>query len=79
MPVHTLKTLIKLEGHIGAEAAEGVSEWLRAHPKGQVDLHGCESVHTAVLQTLLALRPRIKRVPADALLARVVSPRKETP
>jgi hypothetical protein len=34
-----------------------------------VDLAHCDGVHAAVLQVLLALRPRVQAAPRDPLLA----------
>ncbi len=68
MAIRYLKTHAALEGHLGAEDAEGLVEWLRAQARPQVHLGKCESLHAALLQTLLAFRPRIKAAPADRWL-----------
>lgn len=77
MPVRALKTVIKLEGHADAEAAETVLTWLRQHPAGVVDLSRCEGMHTALLQTLLALRPTLRGQPSEPGLAALLGPNQE--
>ena len=68
MGIRYLKTQAVLEGHVPADDAETLAQWLHAHPRGQVHLGQCESLHTALLQTLLALKPRIKAPPPSAWL-----------
>lgn len=63
MAIDYLKTVARLQGHVDAESAEGLQQWLRAGKKRSVDLGRCDSLHTAVLQTLLALAPPIKTPP----------------
>lgn len=77
MPVHALKTVLKLEGHADAEAAETVLAWLREHPRGVVDLSRCDGLHTALLQTLLALRPTLRGQPREPGLAALLGPHQE--
>lgn len=72
MPIHYLKTVARLEGHVGAEDAEALVSWLRSPGRRSVDLARCESLHTALLQTLLALRPPLKGPPATPLLRAVL-------
>lgn len=72
MAIHYLKTLARLEGHVSAEEAEGLQQWLREGRRRSLDLGRCESLHTAVLQTLLALRPPIKTAPPGARLCQVL-------
>jgi hypothetical protein len=73
MAVRYLKKHAALEGHVSVEEAEGLANWLRAQPAPAVHLGKCDQVHAAVLQTLLALKPRIVAAPADATLAAVLS------
>ncbi|MFG6460943.1 hypothetical protein ACG04Q_05115 [Roseateles sp. DXS20W] len=72
MAIRYLKTYAALEGHLGAEDAEALLAWLREQARPQVHLGRCESLHTALLQTLLALSPRIKAPPADPWLCRAL-------
>lgn len=69
MAIRYLKKHAALEGAVGAEDAEALSDWLRAHNAPAVHLGKCEQVHAAVLQVLLALRPRIVAPPAERWLA----------
>lgn len=79
MAIRYLKTHAALEGHLSAEEAEGLLAWLRSHPKGQVHLGRCESLHAALLQTLLAIQPRIKAAPADVWLCQALGLTAPTP
>lgn len=58
-----------LEGRIGVEDAEALSAWLAQSAQRGVDLSGCTQVHAAVLQVLLARRPVLRAMPAEARLA----------
>ncbi len=64
--------VIRLEGHCPVEDAETLLEALQGGGAPSLDLGGCCSVHTAVLQLLLASRARVLIPPADALLARLL-------
>lgn len=79
MAIHYLKTLARLEGHVGAEDAESLQQWLREGRRRSLDLGRCESLHTAVLQTLLALRPAIKTAPPAPRLCQVLGLGHPTP
>jgi len=72
MAVRYLKKHAVLEGVVTAEDAETLAQWLRGHAKPAVHLGQCEHVHAAVLQVLLALRPRLVSAPADLWLARAL-------
>ena len=65
--------VIRLEGHCPVEDAEPLLEALQGGGAPSLDLGGCRSVHTAVLQLLLVSRARVLIPPADALLARLLS------
>lgn len=47
------------------EEAEGLLEWLERHPQAEVDLAHCVHMHTANLQVLMAVRPKIAVWPED--------------
>jgi hypothetical protein len=66
--------LARLDATCTVEEALELADWLRAQADPRVDLASCAHLHTAVLQTLLALRPRIAGPPADPFLARWVAP-----
>jgi len=69
MAIRYLKKHAALEGHVSVEDAEALAQWLREQRTPAVHLGKCEHVHAAVLQVLLALRPRIAAAPSDAWLA----------
>jgi hypothetical protein len=72
MPIRYLKKHAALEGVVGVDDAEALAQWLLQQPAPAVNLGKCEHLHGAVLQVLLALRPRITAPPADARLAAVL-------
>lgn len=74
MPVRYLKKHAALEGWVSVEDAEALSNWLRERDAPVVHLGKCEQVHGAVLQVLLALRPRVSVPPADPWLAQALAP-----
>ncbi|PXW98006.1 hypothetical protein C7444_10397 [Sphaerotilus hippei] len=74
MGIRYLKTCAALEGQVGAEDAETLQHWLQAHARPAVNLAKCEHLHAAVLQVLLALRPRLVKPPADPWLALALQP-----
>lgn len=69
MAIRYLKKHAALEGNVSAEDAEGLQQWLQQQAAPAVHLGRCEQVHAAVLQVLLALRPRIVAAPAERWLA----------
>jgi hypothetical protein len=72
MGIRYLKKHAALEGHVPVDDAEALAQWLAAQAAPAVHLGKCEHVHAAVLQVLLALKPRIAAPPADATLAAVL-------
>ena len=73
MPVTLKKTVAVLKGTCTVEEAERLLEWLVEHPGGKVNLKDCEHLHTAVLQVLMATRPRVSAEPQDPFLRDVVA------
>ncbi len=69
MGIRYLKKTAALDDVIGVEAAEELARWLAAQPQPAVNLAKCRHLHAAVLQVLLALRPRLAAPPADPWLA----------
>jgi hypothetical protein len=69
MGIRYLKKHAALEGVVTVEDAEGLMQWLRAQARPAVHLGKCEHVHSAALQVLLALRPKLLAAPADPWLA----------
>ncbi len=48
--------------------------WLRAHPRGRVDLRDCSHLHTGALQALLLFRPALAAPPGDTFLRTHILP-----
>jgi hypothetical protein len=73
--VHLEKTgVIALAGRCGVEEAEELQRHLLAAPEAIVDWTGCESLHAAVVQVLLAARPQIRGAPSSAFLEKHIAP-----
>lgn len=72
MSIRYLKNHAALSGSVSADDAEALAQWLRQHSLPAVHLGRCEHVHSAVLQVLLALRPKLRAAPADPRLAAVL-------
>jgi len=72
MTIRYLKKHAALEGSVSVDDAEALAQWLQQQARPAVHLGKCEHLHGAVLQVLLALRPRLVAAPADPLLAAVL-------
>ncbi|MDO9711601.1 hypothetical protein [Paracraurococcus lichenis] len=79
MPMRFTGRLAILEGTCAAEEAEPLAAWLRETTSPGLDLSGCDHMHTAVLQALLAFRPRIAAAPADPFWAQLGLQAEATP
>lgn len=66
--------VIELSGACGVDDAEVLQRGLLAAPDSTVRWDTCEHLHTAVLQVLLASRPRVSGVPPNPFLAKHVAP-----
>jgi hypothetical protein len=73
MSIRYLKKYAALEGNVSVDDAEPLAQWLLARATPAVHLGKCEHVHGAVLQVLLALRPKVVCAPEDPMLAGVLS------
>ena len=78
MTIRYLKKHAVLEGIVGVDDAESLAQWLRQQAAPAVHLGKCEHVHGAVLQVLLALRPKLAAAPADPFLAAALQAAAET-
>ena len=65
---------IELVGACPGADAEPLLQLLLSHPGATVDWRGCRSAHTAVVQVLMAVRPRLLGPAADACLNDWVAP-----
>lgn len=60
--------IIRLEGDCHVEQAEALVQLLQDDRRRTVDLTGCQRVHAALVQALLAFKPKIQGAPADPFL-----------
>ncbi|WP_337062926.1 hypothetical protein [Kineococcus sp. G2] len=74
MPLHFAEGTAVLTGTVVVDEAEPLAAWLRAADGPAVDLAGCEHLHTAALQALLAARVKVAAAPADDFLRAWVLP-----
>lgn len=74
MPFKFAKNAAIAEESCTVEDALPLLEFLQSHRGARIDLGACTNLHTAVLQVLLAVRPKISALPQDAFLARRLSP-----
>ena len=79
MGIRFLKSHAALEGHVPPEDAEALLAWVRTQRRPAVHLGHCQSLHTAVLQVLLAARPTVKVPPAEPRLASLLAGLPQTP
>ncbi len=64
----TDEDIIVLEGACPTEDAEALLRLLSSNRQRVVDWRGCEQAHTAVIQLLLAARPKMIGPPAGGFL-----------
>lgn len=69
MPIRYHKKQAMLDGFVAVDDAEALSNWLREGAGRGVHMGQCEQVHGAVLQVLMALKPRLVAQPSDRHLA----------
>jgi hypothetical protein len=74
MPLVFTEARVSFEEVCTVEDALPLLEFLKGSDAPEVDLSACTYLHTALLQLLLAARPRIAVPPADPALARWVAP-----
>jgi len=65
---------IHLKGVCPSEDAEALLQYLSSHPNAPVDWRACESAHTAVVQVLMALGPKLLGPPNSQALRDWVMP-----
>ena len=74
MPVTFKKTVAIFEGDCVIEEAESLLEWLQGAHRRKIKLGPCRHMHTALLQLLMAYRPRIATWPTDPELNQWLAP-----
>lgn len=72
MTIRYLKKTASLENIVTVEEAEELQQWLMAQPKPTVNLGKCEHIHAAVLQVLLAVKPKVTGDIQDPWLAQAL-------
>ncbi|MGH8320120.1 MAG: hypothetical protein ACREUL_19480 [Steroidobacteraceae bacterium] len=65
---------IELLGACPSEDAEPLLQLLLTAPETAVDWRGCRGAHTAVIQVLMAARPRLLGPPGDPRLKDWIEP-----
>lgn len=61
-------SIIRLQGVCRVEDAEPLTTLLQDISDSTLDLAGCKGLHAAVVQAILAFRPKIIGVPEDPFL-----------
>ncbi|WP_181953016.1 hypothetical protein [Novosphingobium umbonatum] len=74
MPIAYQDSVASFDGDVTVEEAGEFVEWLLAEDARQVDLTPCTGLHSALLQSLMALQPRLVALPQDQQLARWLAP-----
>lgn len=74
MPLVFTETQVRFEDVCTVEDALPLLDFLKGSAAPEIDLSACTHLHTALLQLLLAARPRLATPPADPTLARWVAP-----
>jgi hypothetical protein len=57
-----------ISGEGDLDDARALDAWLREDPSRVVNLEGCGHLHTAVVQVLLVLGPRLRGLSADSFV-----------
>jgi hypothetical protein len=65
---------IRLSGLCPIEDAEPLLRLLANDPAALVDWRGCEHAHAAIIQILLAARPKMLGPPGDLILEKHIAP-----
>ena len=65
---------IAIQGDCGAEDAETLMSLLQADPDAAIDLSGAGSVHTALWQVMMLLRPRVIGESGDPFVRQWIMP-----
>lgn len=60
MPIEFKEKICIFSGICSIEEAESFLEWLLVTEESEIDLSQCEHIHTAILQAILAVKPKIK-------------------
>jgi hypothetical protein len=66
--------IIELSGACGVEDAEALQRHLLTARTSAIEWGACEQLHAAVLQVLLAAKPRIRGLPSSPFLKVHIAP-----
>ncbi|MCW6511557.1 hypothetical protein [Lichenifustis flavocetrariae] len=69
MPIRTEDSLIALDGHCTIEEAEALFEILRGIEEPVFDLAATNTLHTAIVQLIMASSGVVRNIPDDPVLA----------
>jgi hypothetical protein len=72
MAIRYARAHAHFEGRCAVEEALALVDFLRKHPRAKISLAKCTSMHGALLQVILALRPAVTSLPPDPLLAGLI-------
>ena len=70
----TSEGTIELSDRCGVEDAEVLQRHLLAAPRSTVEWSNCEQLHAAIIQVLLAGKPRIRGSPSNGFLRNHIAP-----
>lgn len=74
MAVRFGKNTVTVDGACAVEDALPLLEFLQVHPNAKVALRACTGLHSAALQVLLAIRPKLSSLPDEPFLRRWIAP-----
>jgi hypothetical protein len=74
MPLRFGKNTVVFEEDCTVEEALPLLEYFQAHPGARVNLRACTHLHTAVLQVLMAVAPKIAALPTEPFLELWLTP-----
>jgi hypothetical protein len=74
LPLELDERTATLTGAVTVDEVEPFVAWLRATPKGRVNLRACTHLHTGVVQAMLVFGPKVSAPPTDGFLAEWVLP-----
>ncbi len=65
MSINFAESVAVFEAVCTVDEAESLLGWLQKNPQGEVDMRSCTHLHSAVLQVVMAMKPRIVVWPED--------------
>jgi hypothetical protein len=74
LPLELDERTATLTGSVTVDEVEPFVAWLRANPKGRVNLKGSTHLHTGALQAMLLFGTEVSAPPVDPFLAEWVLP-----